>query len=387
MKESTLIGEIEKDIHSTWEESQIIAQHITSICFCWVEHLQQIFIINELMYSENGIKELTFTNNEINELKYSNRQKYLSLLRSMRHTKQFSGSFYHKNGQLIRTIKLYDVPIVSHNKLCLYYNRSNQTTTFFNYSKILRFDKNFVFEEIKKSYEGVVKCIDGEHIYTLQYLYCNMAHDGHLVIKKMRLFIYDLEFNILRKIDFLTSLDDYYGLCEIILIQPSVFIIKKAYEYLFFDKNNFSFIGTLKDVLPEYTDIYAAHDDLCLVEQNNTLMLQKIDAKNNKIDDKMFYCQLNSLYKEPHLYSNPYLLPCGNSACLDCIHNDYNIYKGTFKCNFDSCHQEHKLELLWWKTDVRELIRILLDFGNKLVQTFGKLIIDLKLKFYLNIFY
>ena len=65
--------------------------------------------------------------------------------------------------------------------------------------------------------------------------------------------------------------------------------------------------------------------------------------KNNEsvsIDDEML-CKMNK--NKSHLYSNPYLLECGNSACFDCIINSYNIVTGCFKCDFASCQQEHKL--------------------------------------------
>ena len=59
-----------------------------------------------------------------------------------------------------------------------------------------------------------------------------------------------------------------------------------------------------------------------------------------KIDSK-FMCKVNRM--RTHLYRNPYLLPCGNSACLECIYENYNIYQKRFKCAFESCKNEHIL--------------------------------------------
>ncbi len=37
-------------------------------------------------------------------------------------------------------------------------------------------------------------------------------------------------------------------------------------------------------------------------------------------------------------------MPCGNSACLNCIYLNYNLYNNSIKCNFDNFDkQEHKL--------------------------------------------
>ena len=58
------------------------------------------------------------------------------------------------------------------------------------------------------------------------------------------------------------------------------------------------------------------------------------------IEDK-FICKANTAY--PHLYKNPYILPCGNSACLDCIYENYNILTNSYKCNLDTCKEKHRL--------------------------------------------
>jgi hypothetical protein len=52
------------------------------------------------------------------------------------------------------------------------------------------------------------------------------------------------------------------------------------------------------------------------------------------------FCKLNP-YKKPHLLSNPHLLPCGHSACLECIYQQYNLFKISLTCVL--CNQEHKL--------------------------------------------
>ena len=57
--------------------------------------------------------------------------------------------------------------------------------------------------------------------------------------------------------------------------------------------------------------------------------------------EEQFICKANSAY--PHLYKNPCILPCGNSACLDCIYENYNILTNSYKCNLDTCKEKHQL--------------------------------------------
>jgi hypothetical protein len=52
------------------------------------------------------------------------------------------------------------------------------------------------------------------------------------------------------------------------------------------------------------------------------------------------FCYLNP-FKKAHILSNPYLLPCGNSACLKCIFQQYNLFQRLLKCQI--CNEEHKI--------------------------------------------
>ena len=64
----------------------------------------------------------------------------------------------------------------------------------------------------------------------------------------------------------------------------------------------------------------------------------------NIIDDidENFVCQLWTPEKSKHLYENPYLLPCGNTACLKCI--QMKTTDKLFKCNFKNCQKDHMIE-------------------------------------------
>ena len=89
------------------------------------------------------------------------------------------------------------------------------------------------------------------------------------------------------------------------------------------------------------------NDKLILIDNNGLIFFFKIEFKEDScfsqnIDSK-FICKVNKLIRVPHLYVNPYLLPCGNSACVKCIYMTFNLHKNVFKCNFESCQEEHHL--------------------------------------------
>jgi hypothetical protein len=55
-----------------------------------------------------------------------------------------------------------------------------------------------------------------------------------------------------------------------------------------------------------------------------------------------YICKLNKF--NFHLKYKPFKLPCGNSACWNCICEHINLITGTIKCNFrGSCLENHTL--------------------------------------------
>ena len=87
-----------------------------------------------------------------------------------------------------------------------------------------------------------------------------------------------------------------------------------------------------------------------------------------------FVCDLNPI--KPHLLKNPYLLPCGKSACLDCIYENYNTFLQVFKCYNQKCQENHQIsnklkedieksESI--KQNTKNIIYSLIKNGNNLV--------------------
>jgi hypothetical protein len=82
---------------------------------------------------------------------------------------------------------------------------------------------------------------------------------------------------------------------------------------------------------------------LIFKDPEGNYLIYKINLKTalNNLNDSKYICKINPL--KPHLYQDPYLLPCGNSACLDCIDKHFNIYLNELVCNFESCQKSHRL--------------------------------------------
>jgi hypothetical protein len=95
----------------------------------------------------------------------------------------------------------------------------------------------------------------------------------------------------------------------------------------------------------------------------------------------MYSCNSNNLLKPCHLYSKPYILPCGNSVCLDYIYLNYNLYRYKFKCNFENCREEHQLNKKLKRNDelidsinqnLGDLLEALIEKGKTTTDNLGK---------------
>jgi hypothetical protein len=111
------------------------------------------------------------------------------------------------------------------------------------------------------------------------------------------------------------------------------------YNIYVFDKSSFSVIGLIK---AKERLIFVYHEKMLFMSGNYYLIKKVPSLKSDLPEYDVFrkFCRLNP-FKKPHLITNGYLLPCGNSVCLDCIYQQYNLFKRTLICQI--CTQEHNL--------------------------------------------
>ena len=171
-----------------------------------------------------------------------------------------------------------------------------------------------------------------------------------------QILVLDENFNLIRKIDnALTNPElqiNYVSRIEIFDVVFAIFHFNSKYAFLqeikeeiskgniyIFDKLSYSIVGAIKTkhrlmMVFENKAIFIDRRDSCYIIKSIKLL------KAASLDSDAF-CQFNNPYKPPHLLSNPYLLSCGHSACLDCIHQNYNLFKKTLQCVI--CNQELRL--------------------------------------------
>ena len=127
------------------------------------------------------------------------------------------------------------------------------------------------------------------------------------------------------------------------------FIFISTYEkfvnkILIFDLNAFSIIGFIQHpydllmVLNKKLIFQNKDKTICFIYSMNFDEIKPLPRINS-----MYLCKVQSFYRPYHLYKDPHILPCGNSACLECIYRGFNAYKKSYKCLFDSCKDEHKI--------------------------------------------
>ena len=149
---------------------------------------------------------------------------------------------------------------------------------------------------------------------------------------------------------------------SIIFKAQSFFIDEKTPNYLYIldtsDKSlkvfnlSFKYIGRIKiESALEWSEDRVSGDIInghLILFDNSSMFVQEIvyssfnDQNSLNYDHNGFYiCKLNR--SNHHMCRNPYLLPCGNIACLECIYDNYNLFLNKFQCNFDECGAEHEL--------------------------------------------
>ena len=161
---------------------------------------------------------------------------------------------------------------------------------------------------------------------------------------------------------------------NIALLQEKNSITDDEYYFVYvFDKISYSIVGVLK-TNNQLIGLYQGNMMFLLKSRSNHL-IQKMPLPIYNSPDSFAFCKLNS-FKPPHLLSKPYSLSCGYLACLECIHNHYNIFKRKFKCPF--CNQEHKLqrhELTMNNLLNQNVFSIVIEKFKNLINGFGMIFI------------
>ena len=249
--------------------------------FCWISHLNQIFCSRKLSYERNVEVELKC-------------------------------SLFSIKGDQIRTV--YSIFKSNHRVNSIVYNKTNFEVYLNIYDATSTKRSIFI---LNKEF-NLINLIDNNLSNPILSLYLDYTSEIILFNVPYNIFHYNSKIAFLQKFG---EWDDNH---------QNVYI---------FDKSSFSIIDTIK----VNQKLICVHHDKMFFMSKTSYIIEKVPLlKSNLLEYDVFcvFCRLNS-FKKSHLITNPYLLPCGNSACLDCIHQHYNIFKRTLQCGI--CNQEHKL--------------------------------------------
>jgi hypothetical protein len=252
---------------------------------------------------------------------------------------------------------------------------SDSVVVIFDSNNGLKFEK-----KIKLNFDAFKMDIINDRIYIID---CKINH----------IYVFDLDMNIIANFGnrCLALSPDVFGLFHVCISYNKNYIfILDTHEamsrLIVFKLNNFEYVGNIFFS----GDFCKIMDNSALVDsKSGNLILCSFDTIHvfdlyfgeekvipDLIDDR-YICKLNQ-----HLYQNPYLLPCGNSACMDCIYDNFNIFTNKFKCSFESCHHEHFLKNNMQKDskicnlfdkNIGENIKIMIDYGLKTCENNSKL--------------
>jgi hypothetical protein len=247
--------------------------------YCWLEHSQQILVIDKFVYK-----------------------------------------LFEKNGSFVRTIDNASFP-QNYSPTPVYNKVRLETVITTSYGKIVILDRELKLLkalDLKKKNRIKVE-IFNDKIYLWE-------SDGNFEV---------YEFDFHKLVSFLAS-----DLILTVMYDPQItsstlYIQLFNKDILLFNTNTFTIDCFIR---AKFELSFVINENMTLNDYLGNLLMYKLDFKNkeNELPSK-YICKINQFDK--HIYSNPFLLPCGARGCLDCIYNNKNFYTNIYKCNF--CHDNH----------------------------------------------
>ena len=227
------------------------------------------------------------------------------LLGSITSMQPFQSIFYSKTGKKIFTQ-------IHHEK----------------HTEVAKFNEEFEFESSKNFNQESSVLVFNDYVLTWLDSLRNFSE----------IFILDLNFKKLGSIS-TTSMITYVSTD---LIQSRFLLLETGNNLHIANLDNFSIICTIRH--PLGFGIMLNNRIAFYKEKRHFTYLHVYKVISNSSEsmiEKKYICNLEP--SRSHLFTNPYLLPCGNSACLMCIYRNCNIYTKTIKCNFETCKEAHSL--------------------------------------------
>ena len=343
--------------------------------------------LNELIFERplNGVKIVNFVRNStVSEFNTNITERhFMNLICFIEHLQVFlvagtnrdrdifSLALFDKNGKFIRSIDSIEKTSAKLLKNLFYAKKSQKI--FIEYENLdeipilVKLKDSFQCDSLKNFKTGESILVFNDWIFT----WYNYEDDD------TSLQIYDLDFHSIGSIIF----DSTISYVSSDLSHSNLLIIELSNKTVnILNVDNFLIISSIKH---PFDFGIMLRDRIVFFKKRECsyLFFYKVNFnKNNIMIERKYICNLDPL--KPHLYLNPYLLPCGNSGCLLCIYKHLNIYTGYIKCNFETCKEIHwdfnfKKDTLTTQIineNTVEIITSLMNSGNQLIYDKGKVL-------------
>ena len=81
---------------------------------------------------------------------------------------------------------------------------------------------------------------------------------------------------------------------------------------------------------------------MSVVSAVTSRLSQSISSNTNFQFENVVVCKLDG--KNDHILKLPKVLPCGNTACFECVLKNWNSSSYELKCNFPTCNEVHIIQ-------------------------------------------
>jgi hypothetical protein len=237
------------------------------------------------------------------------------------------------------------------------YLKTNKKTYIYSNQKFLIYDKHFILEHVKE--------FENNHYFNMQ------ASNGKIfLINSDSIDVIDLNINILKRLNVKSNAPSNIQFdCDYAYMSTMYNIQIIDMEKL----NIIGFIDTDKTLLMVFNG-YLLFEATSLSGYRNYLQVYKLNFRKNQ-NNSNYICKF-TLFENQHLYSNPYVLPCGASACLDCIYEHLDI-ENNLTCYV--CSEKHSIspQFLEKSSDIetilfdKETIKSIFERGELVMDGLG----------------
>jgi hypothetical protein len=307
-------------IFDDYENNQILFIDSSSTIFIYIYNRNTFQFIKNVLLDTTDMRIIGVCFNKyLNKFCLLDQKMIVLLNKDLTHARDVLTNISEKN--VIKSI-FYDQ-----------YRQKIYVTSYVEFLKIHVFDKNVDFQEtillekeLKKDFVDILFCKESFFVYFFR-----------------TISVYDFYFKLKTTIEVSFRIRNLFIDLK---VKNYVYLLDTDHLLRVFNLNGFKIYANFKyDILCFPIHL---HREIAIIN-NNLVFFNEVYNKGISVHAihfnvsngfiKSYACKLDTF--QTHLLRNAYLLPCGNLACLECILQNYNIYKNSFFCIAETCQNEH----------------------------------------------